>query len=78
MKSKNKMGLKVHLLIFSVALSTFSIAQDSLTLFDAIQTGLENNYSIIIQRNNARITANNNTYGNAGFLPTVDARCFLQ
>jgi outer membrane protein len=47
-------------------------AQDILTLSDAIRIGLENNYSIIIQKNNAEIAGNNNTAGNAGFLPTVD------
>ena len=46
--------------------------QEILTLKDAIRIGLENNYSIIIQKNEAEIAANNNTLGNAGFLPTVN------
>jgi outer membrane protein TolC len=38
---------------------------------DAIRIGLENNYSIIIQKNDAQIASNNNTLGNAGFLPEI-------
>jgi outer membrane protein TolC len=45
--------------------------QEILTLTDAIRTGLENNYSIIIQKNDAQVAGNNNTIGNAGFLPSV-------
>jgi outer membrane protein TolC len=45
-------------------------AQRPLTLFQAIKTGLENNYSIQIQKNNLNIAGNNNTIGNAGFLPS--------
>lgn len=47
-------------------------AQEMLTLRDAIRIGLENNYSIIILENDAQIAENNNTAGNAGFLPTVN------
>jgi outer membrane protein TolC len=46
--------------------------QEILTLPDAIRTGLESNYSIIIQKNETQITENNNTLGNAGFLPTLN------
>lgn len=48
-----------------------AIGQDILTLEEAIQTGLENNYGIRIARNNEAIAVNGNTYGNAGFLPRV-------
>lgn len=47
-------------------------AQESLSLFQAIETGLKNNYSIIIQNNYAQIASSNNTLGNAGFLPLVN------
>ncbi len=47
-------------------------AQESLSLYQAIETGLKNNYSIIIQNNYAQIAGNNNTLGNAGFLPQVN------
>lgn len=48
-------------------------AQEVLTLKDAVKFGLENGYPIQIARNSSSIAANNNTYGNAGFLPRVDA-----
>lgn len=55
-----------------VICSGFQLAgQEILTLPDAIRIGLENNYSIIIQKNDAQIATNNNTIGNAGFLPAV-------
>lgn len=47
-------------------------AQEILTLDDAVRIGLENNYSIIIQKNSAEIAGNNNTIGNAGFLPSIN------
>ena len=50
----------------------FLAAQQVLTLSDAIRIGLENNYSIIIEKNNAQIASNNNTLGNAGFLPDLN------
>ena len=50
----------------------FLSGQDNLTLTDAIMLGLENNYSIVISKNNAQIAGNNNTIGNAGFLPEIN------
>jgi outer membrane protein len=49
------------------------IAQDVLTLDEAIEIGLENNYGIRIFRNTAEIASNNRTLGNAGFLPSLSA-----
>lgn len=48
-------------------------AQDLLTLEQALQTGLQNNYNVRIAKNDASIATNNVTPGNAGFLPSVDA-----
>lgn len=45
--------------------------QENMTLHMAIETGLKNNLSIILQKNAAQIAKNNNTLGNAGFLPSV-------
>lgn len=60
-------------LIGIILFSTFSVhAQDSLSLEEAIETALYNNYSIQIARNDLKIADNNVTRGNAGFLPTVD------
>ena len=42
-----------------------------MTLEDAITTGLGNNFSIRISKNDNEISKNNNTVGNAGFLPVV-------
>lgn len=44
------------------------------TLQDCLQEGIENNYSLKIQRNREIISDNNATIGNAGFLPTIDAQ----
>ncbi len=48
------------------------MAQDTLKLSDAIQIGLENNLNIKISEGQKEIANNNNTLGNAGFLPTLD------
>lgn len=48
-----------------------AFSQDTLTLEKAIEIGLENNYTIIIARNNQKIAENSNTLGNAGFLPDL-------
>ncbi|MEP7127857.1 MAG: TolC family protein [Chitinophagales bacterium] len=58
-------------------LAIASNAQDVLTLDAAIQTGIQNNYSIRIAKNDAGIASNNVTVGNAGFLPSVDAYATL-
>ncbi len=55
-----------------ILLATYSNAQDIYDLKRCIETGLENNYSIRIVRNEQIITDNNATIGNAGYLPTVD------
>jgi len=65
-----KKNIIIVLLLFS--LSPLLPAQDTLTLMDAIRLGLENNFSIILSRNDLEIVQNNNTLGNAGFLPSVD------
>ncbi len=43
------------------------------SLTDCLHEGLQNNYSLKIERNSQRISDNNATIGNAGFLPTLDA-----
>ncbi len=57
------------LALFAVSISE---AQEIYNLKKCIETGLENNYSIRIVRNEQRISDNNATIGNAGYLPTVD------
>ena len=58
------------ILFFSVFFK--ASGQETLSLFDAIQLALQNNYSITIMQNNAVIASNNNTPGNAGMLPVLD------
>jgi outer membrane protein TolC len=42
------------------------------TLQECLNEGLQNNYSLKIQRNNQQVSDNNATMGNAGFLPSAD------
>lgn len=51
--------------------------RDTLNISEAVLIGLEKNFSVRIARNNARIAGNNNSAGNAGFLPAVDASAGL-
>jgi len=48
-------------------------AQTEMSVEDAIQIGLINNFDIQIARNNAEIAENNKTLGTSGLLPTLDA-----
>lgn len=58
------------LILMMIPLHSFQ--QEILTLGNAIETGMENNFSIRLQKNNREIAKNNNTLGNAGFLPSVN------
>ncbi len=58
-----------------ILLSSAAIAQEtdsSWTLQEVVAIALENNYDIRLERNNLEIAQNNNSLGNAGFLPTVE------
>lgn len=57
------------LLLFLIQIAATS--QPILTLDDAVQKSLENNYNILIARNETAINLANNTAGNAGVLPIV-------
>lgn len=71
-QKKAKTMIKKLIPLLVILFSGFHLAgQEILTLSDAVRIGLENNYSIIIQKNDAQIATNNNTIGNAGFLPAV-------
>ena len=59
-------------LISLIILTSFSgKAQEMLRLEDAIQQGLQNQYSIQILKKKEIQAANDNSLGNAGFLPTI-------
>ena len=47
-------------------------AEEIYTLRKVLETGLENNYDIRIVKNEQKISDNNVTLGNAGFLPSLD------
>lgn len=67
--------MRMRLLLLSISIlssSLISFSQNVLKLRDCISTGLENNYSILIARNNETISRNNFTAGNAGYLPKLD------
>ncbi len=59
--------------IFFICYGFLVEAQPILTLKDALQIGLENNFDIRIAKNDAEFAKAANTYGTAGFLPTVSA-----
>ncbi len=50
---------------------SFAEAQNLITLDEAINIALKNNYGILVARNDADISKTNNTMGNAGMLPNV-------
>lgn len=60
-----------RLAIFALLSPIATQAQQMLTLEDAIQQGITKQYSIQISRQRERIAANENSLGNAGFLPTI-------
>ena len=62
----------IYIGVLSLTVMTALQAQDIYSLKRCIETGLENNYSIRIVRNEQRISDNNVTLGNVGYLPTVD------
>jgi len=68
-----KLKLIACLILCCMASSFIASAQNAplLTLKDAIDTALQNNYNIKLAQNNAAIAQNNVTLGNAGFLPTL-------
>ena len=67
MKKRNYISCLIFMMPVMLA------AQDTLTLQQAVAAALEKNYSIIIARNDSEIAANNNTLGNAGFLPVISS-----
>jgi len=54
-----------------ILLTSALFAQSPLTLEEAIDTALKNNFDIQISRNASQVAEANNTAGNAGMLPTV-------
>ena len=71
----SKMSMKnLYLILLAVAgLNVPVHAQVVLELEEAVIIGLENNFSIQILENQVQISENNNSIGNAGFLPVISA-----
>ncbi|WKK58067.1 TolC family protein [Sphingobacterium sp. BN32] len=61
----------VAVLSFIVCFVSISRAQGLLTVREAVETALENNFEIKLSQNDLRVAQENVTYGNAGMLPTV-------
>ena len=63
--------LKYSLLVASFFVVSLTRAQEELSLSDAIQLGLANNYDILIEKGNVQSTSLNNNWGEAGRYPTI-------
>lgn len=66
------MSKKLVVLLLTSFLISNLTAQEILGLREAVAIGLENNFDIKIAEKDQLVNKNNNTLGNAGFLPTVD------
>lgn len=58
--------------LFGISSAVEAQTNDVYTLKSCLENGLHNNYSLQITRNEQKISANNATLGNAGYLPTLD------
>jgi len=61
----------VAVISFIVCFVSISRAQGLLTVREAVETALENNFEIKLSQNDLRVAQENVTYGNAGMLPTL-------
>ncbi|MEQ9424851.1 MAG: TolC family protein [Cyclobacteriaceae bacterium] len=67
------MKIKFALASLLVFVLNIAFGQEVLTLEQAINIALKNNFAIEIVRNQEQIATNNNTFGNKGYLPSLDA-----
>jgi len=68
------MKARLVLLLLCFALSgAVTYSADTLTISNAMTIALENNWGITIAENESRVAEINNSLGNAGFLPSLDA-----
>lgn len=63
----------IYLITLVLAFLPKMRAQELLLLEDAVKIALENNYDIKLAKNELKIDELNNTAGNAGMLPTINA-----
>ncbi len=62
----------IRIVLILCILTTSVFAQETLSLRQAIETALVNNYSIRLVKKSAEIAQNNDSPGNAGMLPRLD------
>ncbi len=67
----NKTKFQILTVLFCI-LSMSMQSQNTLSLSQAIEMGLQNNYDLKVIRNDQKIASINNTWGNTGAIPTVD------
>ncbi len=63
---------KFILLSISIFISLALLAQEKLSLAQAIEIGIQNNYQVEIARQNLQVATNNNDWGTAGRSPRID------
>jgi outer membrane protein len=63
--------MKPFFIVLFLTIYSISGAQNILTVDDAVEIALKNNYGILIASNDAAISKTNNTLGNAGLLPNL-------
>lgn len=68
----NKRLMKKNIILILLAFTVSVMAQQSLSVSDAIALGLENNYDLKITRGNERVSEINNTWGNTSLMPSLD------
>ncbi|MDH3649568.1 MAG: TolC family protein [Saprospiraceae bacterium] len=70
-----KIGRKFHILVFTLCIAFhgmgYTQSAPRLTLEDALRIGVENNLNLQISSVQEEIATNNNTLGNAGYLPIL-------
>ncbi|MEQ9304772.1 MAG: TolC family protein, partial [Marinoscillum sp.] len=64
--------MKTLLLLFTIS-GAIQDPDSTLSAEEAVSIALEKNFDIRLEQYNLDISDNNNTYGNAGFFPTVEA-----
>ena len=72
MLSKTKITHLSYLIIILCSFPDRGVSQETFTLQSLVNRTLEEHYQIQIYQNQESIAENNNTLGNAGFLPSVD------
>jgi outer membrane protein len=66
-------SISIYFLFTLLFINTTRGQINELMLQDAVSIGMKNNFSILISENSRDVAKNNNTLGNAGFLPVIGA-----